>query len=134
MEEEFTTKLEQVKDYTFEVTFDKEEFQPLTMDEPKPLGTETGPNAARILSSAVGHCLSESLILPSEIEDSNEACPNKSSNKTVQKRSRTLENRQPQSRPQRGTHKPARSGAHETMLGHLRRFEPMKVMLILGPP
>jgi uncharacterized OsmC-like protein len=62
MEEEFTTILEQVKDYAFEVAFDKEGFQPLTMDEPKPLGTETGPNAARILSSAVGHCLSASLL------------------------------------------------------------------------
>jgi uncharacterized OsmC-like protein len=62
MEEEFTTTLQQVKDYAFEVAFDKEEFQPLTMDEPKPLGTETGPNAARFLSSAVGHCLSASLL------------------------------------------------------------------------
>jgi len=62
MEEQFTTKLEQVKDYTFEVSFDKEGFEPLTMDEPKPLGAETGPNAARFLSSAVGHCLSASLL------------------------------------------------------------------------
>jgi uncharacterized OsmC-like protein len=61
LEEEFATKLEQLKDYAFEVTFDKEGFQPLRMDEPKPLGTETGPNAARYLSGAVGHCLSTSL-------------------------------------------------------------------------
>jgi uncharacterized OsmC-like protein len=62
MEEQFTTKLEQVKDYTFVVTFAKEAFMPLLMDEPKPLGTETGPNATRFLSSAVGHCLSASLL------------------------------------------------------------------------
>jgi organic hydroperoxide reductase OsmC/OhrA len=62
MDEEFTTNLEQVKDYAFEVTFDKEGLHPLTMDEPKPLGGETGPNAARLLSSAVGHCLSSSLL------------------------------------------------------------------------
>jgi uncharacterized OsmC-like protein len=62
LEEQFTIKLEQVKDYAFQVTFDKEGFHPLTMDEPKPLGSETGPNAARILSSSVGHCLSASLL------------------------------------------------------------------------
>ena len=61
LEEEFTTRLEQLKDYAFEVSFDKEGLQPLRMDEPRPLGTETGPNAARYLSGAVGHCLSASL-------------------------------------------------------------------------
>jgi organic hydroperoxide reductase OsmC/OhrA len=62
MDEEFTTNLEQVKDYAFEVTFDKEGLHPLIMDEAKPLGAETGPNASRLLSSAVGHCLSSSLL------------------------------------------------------------------------
>lgn len=62
METEFTTSLDQVKDYTFTVTYDKEEMKSLTMDEPKPLGTEAGPNASRVLASAVGHCLSASLI------------------------------------------------------------------------
>lgn len=60
--EELTTSLEQVKDYAFQATFDKEDFPRLIIDEPKPLGTETGPNAARILSSAIGHCLSASLL------------------------------------------------------------------------
>lgn len=73
MEEQFTTKLEQIKDYQFEVTFDKEEFQPLTMDEPKPLGTGMGPNAARLLSSALGHCISSSrLFCLQKSWDSNE--------------------------------------------------------------
>jgi organic hydroperoxide reductase OsmC/OhrA len=62
MEEEFTTQLEQVRDYTFKVIFDKTGFQPLTMDELKPLGSETAPNAARFLSGSVGHCLSSSLL------------------------------------------------------------------------
>ena len=62
MDTEFTTKLEQVKDYEFSVSFDKDELGKLTMDEPAPTGTEKGPNASRVLSSAIGHCLSASLI------------------------------------------------------------------------
>lgn len=62
MDTEFTTKLDQVKDYEFEVSFDNDAFGKLTMDEPAPLGTEKGPNASRVLSSAVGHCLTASLI------------------------------------------------------------------------
>jgi uncharacterized OsmC-like protein len=62
METEFTTSLDQVKDYEFTVSFDKDELGKLTMDEPAPQGTEKGPNASRVLSSAVGHCLTASLI------------------------------------------------------------------------
>ena len=62
MDTEFTTSLDQVKDYEFTVSFDKDELGKLTMDEPAPLGTEKGPNASRVLSSAVGHCLTASLI------------------------------------------------------------------------
>lgn len=62
METEFTTKLDQVKDYEFTVSFDKDALGKLTMDEPAPLGAEKGPNASRVLSSAVGHCLTASLI------------------------------------------------------------------------
>jgi len=62
METEFTTNLDQVNEYAFTVTYDKEDMKSLTMDEPKPLGAESGPNASRVLASAVGHCLSASLI------------------------------------------------------------------------
>jgi organic hydroperoxide reductase OsmC/OhrA len=62
MDTESTTHLEQVKDYQFTVSFDKEALGKLTMDEPAPIGTEKGPNASRILASALGHCLSSSLL------------------------------------------------------------------------
>ncbi len=62
MDTEITATLDQVKDYEFTVSFDRGSFGKLTMDEPAPLGTEKGPSASRFLSSAVGHCLSSSLI------------------------------------------------------------------------
>ena len=62
METEFTTTMEQVKDYTFTISFDKPSMKTLTLDESPPLGSASGPNASRILASAVGHCLSASLL------------------------------------------------------------------------
>ena len=62
METEFTTTLEQVKDYTFTISFDKDSMKTFTMDEPPPLGYESGPNASRVLAAAVGNCLSSSLL------------------------------------------------------------------------
>ena len=62
MDTEFTTKVEQVKDYTFNISFDKDSMKTFTMDEPAPLGSESGPNASRVLAAAVGNCLSSSLL------------------------------------------------------------------------
>jgi uncharacterized OsmC-like protein len=49
--------------YKFSVSFDEQDTEgKLHMDEPKPVGRAEGPTAAMMLSSAVGHCLSSSLL------------------------------------------------------------------------
>lgn len=58
----FTIIVERVQDFEFRVQFDNPQFPELYMDEPKPLGHEQGPNAARVLSAAIGNCLSASLM------------------------------------------------------------------------
>jgi organic hydroperoxide reductase OsmC/OhrA len=57
-----TTTLEQLSDYEFKVTFDRPEGVSLVVDEPSPLGKDQGPNAAQLLSTAIGNCLSASLL------------------------------------------------------------------------
>jgi uncharacterized OsmC-like protein len=50
------------KGYKSSVTFDELRGVELHMDEPKPVGMSEGPSAAMMLSSAIGHCLSSSLM------------------------------------------------------------------------
>ena len=49
--------------YKFSVSFDEQDTEgKFHMDEPKPVGKSEAPTAAMMLSSAVGHCLSSSLL------------------------------------------------------------------------
>ena len=59
---EFTIHVEHQSGYEFLVKFDKEQYEPLRMDEPAPLGKDEAPNPARILAAAVADCLSASLL------------------------------------------------------------------------
>jgi len=52
----------QARDYEFVATFDDvPNAEPLLFDEPEPLGRNRAPNAAAVLSAAVGDCLATSL-------------------------------------------------------------------------
>lgn len=58
----FSLHVEQIDGFEFRVEFDKEQFAPLLLDEPPPLGHDTAPNAARLLAAAIGNCLAASLV------------------------------------------------------------------------
>ncbi|MCW4046323.1 MAG: OsmC family protein [Candidatus Bathyarchaeota archaeon] len=62
MSELISTKLELLDGYRFKVGFDVEGVPTLVVDEMKPIGEGLGPNPTRLLSTAVGHCLSSSLL------------------------------------------------------------------------
>ena len=57
---EIKVVMEQVKDFEFLVKFDQG--TELLMDEPQPLGGDIGPSASKVLSAAIGNCLSASLL------------------------------------------------------------------------
>jgi uncharacterized OsmC-like protein len=62
MPETNITKLKRIKGYRFKAEFDAEDIPNLIVDETKPIGENSGPNPTRLLSVAVGHCLSSSLL------------------------------------------------------------------------
>ena len=62
MNEKIHAHVRHEEGYRFNITFDELKDAKLVMDEPQPLGKSEGPTAAMMLSAAVGHCLSSSLM------------------------------------------------------------------------
>ena len=52
---------EQVERYEFTIRFPDTAFPPWHVDEPPPIGSDKGPNPVRVLTAAVGHCMSSTL-------------------------------------------------------------------------
>jgi uncharacterized OsmC-like protein len=59
---QFSITMDQIEDYQFRVTFDKDQYPDLLTDEPTPIGRDSAPNASRLLAAAVGNCLCASLL------------------------------------------------------------------------
>jgi organic hydroperoxide reductase OsmC/OhrA len=53
--------MEMIRDFEFRVKF-SDNFPELLMDEPEPIGGGNAPNASKVLSAAIGNCLSASLL------------------------------------------------------------------------
>lgn len=62
MNETLHLHLRRLDGYKYEISVDEWANGRIVMDEPAPLGGSEGPNASMMLSSAVGHCLSASLL------------------------------------------------------------------------
>jgi organic hydroperoxide reductase OsmC/OhrA len=62
LSELISTRLELLEGYKFKVEFDVHGIPSLVVDEMKPIGKEEGPNPTRLLSAAIGHCISSSLL------------------------------------------------------------------------
>jgi organic hydroperoxide reductase OsmC/OhrA len=56
------TELDQVEKYRFTVAFADAPFPGITVDEPPPVGGDSGPNPVQSLAMAIGHCMSSTLV------------------------------------------------------------------------
>ena len=61
-ERSFRVEVDRDEGFVFRADFGLDGVEPLAMDEPEPLGAESGPNASKVLAAAVGNCLSASLL------------------------------------------------------------------------
>ncbi len=62
MSESAVTTLKLLQGYRFKAEFDVAGIPSIVVDELMPIGENAGPNPTRLLSVAVGHCLSSSLL------------------------------------------------------------------------
>ncbi len=62
LSEHALTKVTLIQGFKFRVEFDVDGMSDLFVDDVKPIGENSGPNPTRLLSAAVGHCLSSSLL------------------------------------------------------------------------
>jgi uncharacterized OsmC-like protein len=58
----FSISIDCIQDYEFRVKFADAPYGDLLIDEPPPVGHNRGPNPSRLLGTAVGGCLSASLL------------------------------------------------------------------------
>jgi len=58
----FSISLNLLDGYTFRADFDDASLEPLYTDEPKPLGSGSGPSPSRLLATALTNCLASSLL------------------------------------------------------------------------
>jgi len=61
-EKTFNVDMTREEGFVFHVNFGLEGVEPLVMDEPAPLGGDSGPNASKVLAATVGNCLCASLL------------------------------------------------------------------------
>lgn len=61
-EKRFRVEVTREEEYVFRVDFGLDGVELLIMDEPEPLGRESGPSASRVLAATVGNCLCASLL------------------------------------------------------------------------
>lgn len=58
----FNVSMKREEGFIFKVDFGIKDIDELIMDEPEPVGENTGPNASKVLAAAMGNCLSASLM------------------------------------------------------------------------
>jgi len=58
----FSVSMRRLDGFRFEVDFGLEGVPPMVMDEPAPVGGDSGPNASKVLAAAMGNCLTASLL------------------------------------------------------------------------